>query len=71
MKPAKIKLVNHALYAEHNMPCPVCSSEERVAVYNCNDGVYQPCWYCQAQGWVAVQATGWKKRVLQALGVLR
>lgn len=35
--------------AEHNMPCAVCG--EKHAVLDCNTGVMQPCWTCQAEGY--------------------
>lgn len=49
MTMAKINLVNHGLYAEHNMPCAVCGRE--LAVFQCNHGYYKPCWTCQSEGW--------------------
>ena len=37
------------LVAQHNFPCPVCTKAP--AVYNVNEGVFQPCWGCQETGW--------------------
>lgn len=36
-------------WAEHDQACAVCSRNP--AVLQLWDGVYQPCWSCQSQGW--------------------
>lgn len=35
--------------ATHNMPCAVCRT--RHAVIMLSEGIFQPCWECQAKGW--------------------
>ena len=51
------------MVCEHNMPCAVCSVNH--AVICCNNGVFEPCWSCQAEGWTTIRTPKkwgfWKK----------
>lgn len=42
-------IVNHGLFAEHDMACSVCITGH--AVLNMSEGTFQPCWACQGEGW--------------------
>ncbi len=65
----KVNDFGGAPMAEHDMPCPVCMDEK--AVYLIGYAPYfQPCRKCESYGWVTVRATGWRRRVLQFLGLL-
>lgn len=56
--------------AEHNMPCPQCVRNP--AVMQLSGGpTFQPCWKCQKAGWVTVNATGWRRSFLRAIGLVR
>lgn len=44
----------------HNMPCPCCLERNAVMHKGMN-----PCWFCQAEGYVLVQVKqSWKRTVL-------
>lgn len=48
--------------ATHNMPCPVCKITHAVL----SDGVFQPCWKCQADGYEIVKfRKPWHKKLLE------
>lgn len=51
---ADIKLIDHGLAADHNMPCAVC--KRAPAVYWLNQSVFEPCWECQQNGWKLVRS---------------
>ena len=36
-------------WAEHDQACAVCW--ERPAVLELGEGLFQPCWACQEEGW--------------------
>lgn len=56
MKPLpEISVQTDGLTAHHNMPCACCLKLH--AVYDCDRGVFLPCWECQAKGWETSQAT--------------
>lgn len=43
------KVIDHGMFAEHNMNCAVCWVES--AVLDMQLGVFLPCWECQGKGW--------------------
>jgi hypothetical protein len=51
--------------AFHDMACAVC--HEKHAVYNVNNGLFSPCWDCQAEGWFLGRADGIVSRLLREL----
>lgn len=46
---AEIKIDDHGIWVNHNMPCSVCHREK--AIYQMNVGVFMPCDSCTAKGW--------------------
>lgn len=42
------------MVAFHDQACPVFYHEQK-AVYGCNDGLFQPSWKAQKEGWIMVQ----------------
>jgi hypothetical protein len=58
--------------AEHNMPCAECVKEPAVVQLTSNKSVptFQPCWACQTKGWVTVKATGWRRWLLEVIGLI-
>ena len=50
---ANICVHSDGLIALHNMPCACCLKNH--AVYQCQDGNFQPCWSCQGEGWKIVK----------------
>jgi len=66
-KLAKITFEDHGLFANHDMPCSVCHKE--AAVYEMQDGFFQPCWKCQYRGWRTSKPTGfWGKLIAFCFG---
>ncbi len=72
---AQIKFHNFggAPAAEHNMPCPQCVRKPAVIQLTADrrESTFQPCWECQRAGWVTVKVTGWRMRLLKAIGLVR
>ena len=66
---AVIEFEDHGIFAEHNMPCAVCG--QYAAVYTMNTGKFGPCWKCQKDGWATLRVTGWRRRLLHWLGLLK
>jgi hypothetical protein len=53
-------IVNEGIWAMHDVACAVCHTEK--AVYDCNEGVFEPCRQCQEDGWRLVgPAHGWRR----------
>lgn len=52
---ADIRLESDGMLAFHNMPCACCLRKH--AVYDCQVGIFQPCWECQRSGWKIAKAT--------------
>lgn len=51
-------------WATHDMPCGVHFDKGEKAVLNLNDGVFEPSWRAQSEGWRLVcVAPGWRRRV--------
>lgn len=48
-------LDSDGMVAFHDQACPVYHQEEK-SVYDCNDGIFQPSWKAQQEGWIMVQA---------------
>ena len=71
LKVPDLKFRDYGLAVEHNMRCPVCCVDDAKAVYQMNDGVFLPCWKCQARGWRTVQVKGWKRWLMRALKISR
>lgn len=71
MERAKLTFIDHGIYVEHNMRCPVCCNDDAAAVYFMNEGTFEPCWKCQAKGWRTIQMKGWKLWLLKQLGLVR
>lgn len=46
---ADVRVENHLMFAEHNMPCPICL--KKPAVFDCQREFFSPCWDCQKDGW--------------------
>lgn len=44
----------HGPAAVHDMACAVC--RENKAIYQCNEGVFLPCWGCQSNGFQLLYA---------------
>lgn len=49
----KPTIINHGLFAEHDMSCAVCCSKK--AVFNCNKLIFEPCWECQNNKWALIR----------------
>ena len=64
-----VEVFNGGIYALHNYPCTVC--RERHAVLDLSCGVMKPCGRCQGEGYSVVRAQGFKRKVLQWLGLVR
>lgn len=65
VKPFKITVDNHGLFALHNMPCAVYNEES--AVYSCATGNFHPSWKAKKEGWELVRAkTKFQKFLLSA-----
>lgn len=55
---------NQGLFATHNMPCAVM--QDHRAVFNCNAGVFEPCWEAQSAGFILIRVKSvWLRRKLQ------
>jgi len=54
----------------HNFPCPVHYDKEH-AVYFTNDGVFEPSWKAQQEGWKLVKLDTWFKRLVWRLFIRR
>lgn len=54
----KVEIEFHGPAAIHNMPCAVC--HVRKAVYQCNTGIFQPCWSCQHDTWELRKVGLWR-----------
>jgi hypothetical protein len=57
VKPLKINILQHGPACEHNMPCAICLTKH--AVYNMDEGFFEPCWDCQKLGWLTGNLTEW------------
>lgn len=56
--------------ATHRQPCAVFHHREK-AVFNCNEGVFEPSWVAQSEGWMLVcVAPGWRRWLVKKLGGL-
>jgi len=49
----EVYMHDSGMLATHNMPCSVCKIEHAVF---CN-GMFEPCWKCQEEGWVTIKNT--------------
>lgn len=56
MKPHKVTVDNHGLFAMHDMPCAIYYDDEKSAVIDCQTGVFQPSRKAQEEGWRLVKA---------------
>ena len=63
LRPHRPTILNHGIYAEHDQACAVAWQSSK-AVYNMNEGVFQPSWKAQEQGWRLVHADNWFRRLL-------
>lgn len=68
-KLAPIEFEDHGILVKHNMPCAVCS--RYVAVYSTNTGKFDPCWKCQKEGWTTLRVTGWRRKLLHWIRLLK
>lgn len=56
------------LYAEHDHACSVFWDQDEKSVYNCNEGVFEPSWRAQDEGWMLVcVAPGWRRWLVQKI----
>jgi hypothetical protein len=53
-------------WVRHNMPCPVNWESEK-AVFDMNNGTFQPSWAAQERGWMMVRATGFRAALIKML----
>lgn len=64
----KPEIEQFGLYAEHDYACPVFWDVGIKAVYNCNEGVFEPSWEAQKHGWFLVcVAPGWRRWLVQKI----
>ena len=57
--------------ATHDMPCAVCYHPPEPAVYDLNNGTFQPSHRAQFDGWILVKCEKrWMRRLLYHLGLI-
>lgn len=53
-------------WLKHNMPCAV-SWDNKKAVFDMNNNTFQPSWDAQKDGWMLVNAKGWRAVLIRTL----
>lgn len=53
-------------WVRHNMPCPVYWDIKK-AVFDLNNNTFQPSWDAQKDGWMIVNAIGWRATFIRWL----
>jgi hypothetical protein len=57
---AEIEVYMHdsGMAATHNMPCSVCKVKHAVF----SNGMFEPCWSCQEEGWTTIKMTKFERK---------